>query len=290
MLPVGTIHGTPEGHEAGCKGDRAHCPAEVQHGMSCTSAFVRSTTTPDRYFKAKARDPRPAAIARTLGYKPHTPAPTVGVNPRARAAKRIAESTAEAPADAPPTEQTAPVAVVMCAPSDPEPAKPKPTRKKAAAPSLPSPSKLMRAWAQENNLPCPVHGPVPRLIQEAYANRPLADPTTDPGNAPADAGELDRARSIAARLWDELETAERERQTAQRALEFVLAQWGAARDEPSALEARVLDTLGFIDRTIDGNETSNPNLPWKNSEVLQMLQMIRDRIIGNTTPAGQSNV
>lgn len=73
-LPPGTEHGTPAGHEAGCKGDRAGCPAEYTHGMTCTIAYVRERTTPDRYYKARARDPRPEAIARTLGIRP-TPRP-----------------------------------------------------------------------------------------------------------------------------------------------------------------------------------------------------------------------
>ncbi|CAN7239449.1 hypothetical protein LJR045_000957 [Microbacterium sp. LjRoot45] len=77
-LPEGVEHGTPEGHEAGCKGEK-HCPALHTHGMTCTYAYVRSTTTPDRYFKAKSRDPRPEAIARTLGFKPIRRGETIDV-------------------------------------------------------------------------------------------------------------------------------------------------------------------------------------------------------------------
>lgn len=67
-LPEGVEHGTPEGFAAGCRKDTA-CPALRTHGMACTYAHVRSQTDP-RYFKAKVRDPRPAAIARALGITP----------------------------------------------------------------------------------------------------------------------------------------------------------------------------------------------------------------------------
>lgn len=67
-LPAGIQHGTPEGFTAGCRKEK-DCPASYEHGMCCLYAHVRSTTDV-RYFKAKARDPRPAAIARQLGITP----------------------------------------------------------------------------------------------------------------------------------------------------------------------------------------------------------------------------
>lgn len=70
-LPEGVEHGTPEGHQAGCKGER-NCPARYTHGMTCTDAHVRSLTTPYRYFKAKARGAAPEQIARTLNFRPAT--------------------------------------------------------------------------------------------------------------------------------------------------------------------------------------------------------------------------
>lgn len=67
-LPAGVEHGTPEGYAAGCHKDTG-CPALHTHGMACVYAHVRSTTDV-RYYKAKVRNPDPAAIAAVLGIKP----------------------------------------------------------------------------------------------------------------------------------------------------------------------------------------------------------------------------
>ncbi|MBW9095156.1 hypothetical protein JNB62_15830 [Microbacterium jejuense] len=68
QLPAGTQHGTPEGYAAGCRREK-DCPATRDHGMCCLYAHVRSITD-IRYHQARARDARPAAIARRLGITP----------------------------------------------------------------------------------------------------------------------------------------------------------------------------------------------------------------------------
>lgn len=67
-LPEGVEHGTPEGWAAGCRSEKT-CPALYTHGMCCVYAHIRSQTDV-RYFKAKQRDPSPAAIAARLGIAP----------------------------------------------------------------------------------------------------------------------------------------------------------------------------------------------------------------------------
>lgn len=206
MLPIGSIHGTPEGHEAGCKGENSGCPAEAQHGMSCTSAYVRSTTTPDRYFQAKARDPRPAAIARTLGFRPIEPTEdtTPPVNPRAR--------------------------------------KPKPTAPASVTPAAPlatTPSEQPRTFAPATTTP--------------------ALDTTD----------RDHARILAARLWDELEH---------------------TTTALTAVRERVVEVLGTIERTLDGNADSAPTVTWTNREVLEMLEYFHGRLSATLVSASPAEV
>lgn len=128
-LPSGVHHGTPEGHLAGCKGERTECPALLEHGMSCTYAYVRSTTTPDRYYKAKARNPEPREIARTLGFKPTTPG---------QALAEVDKADAQLPAPrkpAPPRERTAPMPAPEPTPPTESPAEAAPET--PAKPALP---------------------------------------------------------------------------------------------------------------------------------------------------------
>lgn len=163
-LPSGVRHGTPEGHLAGCKGERANCPALAEHGMSCTYAYVRSTTTPDRYFKAKARNPEPREIARTLGFRPTTPE---------QALADVVTADAQLPAPrkyspAPPRERTAP----MPAP-EPKPAD-------TATP------RQIRAWALEHGIECPTFGRIPAHIRDAYnADSPNLAQAAAPTPTPA---------------------------------------------------------------------------------------------------------
>lgn len=89
-LPDGVQHGTPEGFTAGCRLEK-QCPALHTHGMCCLYAHVRSQTDP-RYYKAKVRDPRPAAIAMRLGIRP--PKPTAAAEQEA-----IDAEFAQRPAD-----------------------------------------------------------------------------------------------------------------------------------------------------------------------------------------------
>ncbi len=77
-LAEGVEHGTPDGYAAGCR-EVTECPAYADHGMACFYAHLRAQTDP-RYYRAKVRDPRPAAIAKALGFtgpKPDEPAPKV---------------------------------------------------------------------------------------------------------------------------------------------------------------------------------------------------------------------
>lgn len=77
-LADGLEHGTPEGYVAGCT-EVSECPAYSDHGMACFYAHLRAQTDP-RYYRAKVRDPRPAAIAKALGFtgpKPDKPAPKI---------------------------------------------------------------------------------------------------------------------------------------------------------------------------------------------------------------------
>lgn len=180
-LPSGVRHGTPEGHLAGCKGERANCPALAEHGMSCTYAYVRSTTTPDRYFKAKARNPEPREIARTLGFRPTTPE---------QALADVAAADAQLPAPrkpAPHRERTAPMPEPIIEPEptnvdelpapEPEtiqaPTVDEPTEPPAPAPA-PAPaaaeysSSDVRRWAKETGTDVPTHGPIPKDVAIAY--------------------------------------------------------------------------------------------------------------------------
>lgn len=40
-------------------------------------------------------------------------------------------------------------------------------------------------------------------------------------------------------------------------------------------ERRLLDTLGFVDQTIYANDDSRDDLTWTNSEVLELLGLVR---------------
>jgi len=175
-LPSGVRHGTPEGHLAGCKGERANCPALAEHGMSCTYAYVRSTTTPDRYFKAKARNPEPREIARTLGFRPTTPE---------QALADVAAADAQLPAPrkpAPHRERTAPMPEPIIEPEptnvdelpapEPEtiqtPTVDEPTEPPAPAPAPEYSSSDVRRWAKETGTDVPAHGPIPKHVAIAY--------------------------------------------------------------------------------------------------------------------------
>lgn len=171
-LPSGVRHGTPEGHLAGCKGERANCPAVAEHGMSCTYAYVRSTTTPDRYFKAKARNPEPREIARTLGFRPTTPE---------QALADVAAADAQLPAPrkpAPHRERTAPMPEPII---EPEPTNvdelPAPEPETIQTPTVDEPteppapeysSSDVRRWAKETGTDVPTHGPIPKDVAIAY--------------------------------------------------------------------------------------------------------------------------
>lgn len=127
-LPDGVQHGTPEGFAAGCRKEK-QCPALLTHGMCCLYAHLRSTTDP-RYYRAKVRDPRPAAIAARLGIRPPTPAAAVeeqAVDDAFAAApegyrwkKRAARQKEPAPSPAP-TETTEPAQPLAEQSQDPEP-------------------------------------------------------------------------------------------------------------------------------------------------------------------------
>lgn len=168
-LPSGVRHGTPEGHLAGCKGERANCPALAEHGMSCTYAYVRSTTTPDRYYEAKARNPEPREIARTLGFRPTTP-------DQAIAEVSAADAALHKPRPRKPTphrERTAPMPEPTIEPTpptvdeQPAPAPVDDTPAAAAAPTEYS-SADVRRWAQETGTTVPAHGPIPKAVTIAY--------------------------------------------------------------------------------------------------------------------------
>lgn len=209
-LPDGIEHGTPAGHEAGCKGDRAGCPALHTHGMTCTSAYLRATTTPDRYFKAKARDPRPAAIARTLGYRPtpatdaaqplaessqdrrepdHTPqvpdAPAKGPAPAERDAAGRREEMGHP--DTTPQDKSTSKENPMPAPKQPRNAPTPPTVSDEAGATSPTPQ-LIREWAHHVGLDVNPRGKVRTDVVDAYLaahpTTPKADPTPTPKPAP----------------------------------------------------------------------------------------------------------
>lgn len=226
-------HGTPEGHTAGCKGDAARCPAEAVHGMSCTTAYVRSTTTPARYFRAKARDPRPAAIARFLGFTP----PPSALDPE--------PAVARVPA-APSTLEELPPAPVLEAPNltpdpepDPEPVVDLPEEEPAEERGDTVPavtSREIREWARENGFDVGVTGTIRKEVRDAYTaahpNSPTPVASPKLGTTPETAEQLaskrrarlagvglhdscyqvavelaaerDRARGLAARLEAEL--------------------------------------------------------------------------------------
>lgn len=147
-LPEGLEHGTPEGHQAGCKGER-NCPARYTHGMTCTDAHVRSVTTPDRYFKAKARGAAPEQIARTLKFRPATRAEDAAAaaeeERRSEAARHARRHLRTARRETP--EPAQPLAEHSHDPSDTTPA---PAGEVAAAPPAKAP-----AEAEEVVLPAP---------------------------------------------------------------------------------------------------------------------------------------
>ncbi|WP_336627353.1 MULTISPECIES: Lsr2 family DNA-binding protein [unclassified Microbacterium] len=188
-LPSGVRHGTPEGHLAGCKGERTECPALLEHGMSCTYAYVRSTTTPDRYYKAKARNPEPREIARTLGFKP---------TPRAAALAAVFEADATLPSrirkPVPPRERTAPMPEPIEPTADEQATDPViDDAEQAPAPEEPAgPSTgQIRDWAKTAGIAVPVRGPIPKPVAIAYDlahSRELASDTSTqdtPATAPA---------------------------------------------------------------------------------------------------------
>jgi hypothetical protein len=80
--------------------------------MACTYAHVRSQTDP-RYFKAKVRDPRPAAIARALGIQPPAPA---DLNRVERDDRR--RSTPAAPEPAQPLAESSQDRMLVIVPAD----------------------------------------------------------------------------------------------------------------------------------------------------------------------------
>ena len=186
-LPSGVRHGTPEGHLAGCKGERTECPALLEHGMSCTYAYVRSTTTPDRYYKAKARNPEPREIARTLGFKPTT---------RAAALAAALEADATLPPrirkPAPPRERTAPMPEPIEPTADEQATDPViDDAEQAPAPEAPAgpTTGQIRDWAKTAGIAVPERGPIPKPVAIAYdlAHSPTAASDTSTKDTPATA-------------------------------------------------------------------------------------------------------
>lgn len=167
-LPSGVRHGTPEGHLAGCKGERANCPALAEHGMSCTYAYVRSTTTPDRYYKAKARNPEPREIARTLGFRPTTPEQVLAEVSAADAALHKPRPRKPTP----PRERTAPMPEPTIEPTPTVDEQPAPTPVDDAPADAAAPTEYssadVRRWAQETGTTVPAHGPIPKAVTIAY--------------------------------------------------------------------------------------------------------------------------
>lgn len=214
-LPAGVHHGTPEGYAAGCNKDRKDCPALAEHGMSCTIAYVRSMTDV-RYFKAKTRDPRAAAIARYLGIHPPTsadleadirrdhlriegtpmPKPPKAPNPRAKNKPTPAAPTHAAPGDGTPARATLTMADFTRGLSQSA------TRERG---------REIRAWLRAHGYPgLADRGIVPPSALYAYLlehpgatdpAQPLAEQSHDPrGNtpAPADGAAAAPAKSTAA--------------------------------------------------------------------------------------------
>lgn len=196
-LPAGIQHGTPDGHAAGCKGER-NCPARYTHGMTCTDAHVRSMTTPDRYFKARSRNPEPAEIARTLGFRPASrsqDAEEQSVEKARSAAAQKAAAKRRARAAAPATEAPTPAAEAppVEEPTHPAPApaveKPEPAAETTvdAAPAEEEPTpkpaqpsqRAVREWAKAHNIDVNQRGSIRSDVMDAYLAA-HADPPTEP--------------------------------------------------------------------------------------------------------------
>lgn len=164
-LPDGVQHGTPEGFAAGCRLEK-QCPALHTHGMCCLYAHVRSQTDP-RYYKAKVRDPRPAAIAMRLGIRP--PKPTAAAEQEAidaefaqrpadyrwkkRYDRHVNQPTDQPPVNNPdPTESAASAAVDEPAPGSPS-TKPEPAQPLAEQSQDPEPQEDAGAPVIEEETP-----------------------------------------------------------------------------------------------------------------------------------------
>lgn len=198
-LAEGIEHGTPEGYQAGCRKEKT-CPALYTHGMCCLYAHVRSTTDV-RYFKAKARDPRPAAIAAALGIKSPEPAAVVveaavddefaskppGYHYRTRHRAPAAPNPAEPPAPTHPKEPAMPTPADVAAATTPKPrAKKTPPTPAPASGRTKTEIHAIREWAQAQGLPIGTAGRIPKRILDAYdtahpedAAQPLAESSHD---------------------------------------------------------------------------------------------------------------
>ncbi|MDJ1113215.1 Lsr2 family DNA-binding protein [Microbacterium dauci] len=181
-LPADVEHGTPEGFAAGCKKD-TDCPALREHGLACVYAHVRAQTD-FRYFKAKARDPRPAAIARALGITPPAAADTAKLaeadakRPRRQRPVTNQSKTAVAPSPAPentptPEEHEMPTSEEPTSTPTIKPTPPTPPKRTPPAPTPPSGRSReeladIRLWARSNGYDVASHGRVPVKVIEAY--------------------------------------------------------------------------------------------------------------------------
>lgn len=190
-LPDGIEHGTPEGSAAGCKSETA-CPAAYTHGLTCFVAGIRAASLNPRYLAAHRRDPRPAAIARALGFTPiHRSTPTMTTK-TAPAPTDVAPAaptpTPEPVEDTAPTAETVPVKEQL-APK--RPARKKPTPK----PDRTGPTQsVIRAWAKEHGIPVSQKGNIARDVIDAYTDAHSTPPKLTQADPVVQAsGDLDSA-------------------------------------------------------------------------------------------------
>lgn len=276
-LAEGIEHGTPEGYQAGCRKEKT-CPALYTHGMCCLYAHVRSTTDV-RYFKAKARDPRPAAIAAALGIKSPEPAVVVveaavddefaskppGYHYRTRHRAPAAPTPAEPPAPTHPKEPAMPTPADVAAATTPKPrAKKTPPTPAPASGRTKTEIHAIREWAQAQGLPIGTAGRIPKRILDAYdtahpedAARPLAEsshdsaPQEDAG-APVIEREAPTAPSEPAAEDEEMghpQLTETEIEADKNAAE-ARAALAAANDDAIAIEEALAEGADIIQATI----------------------------------------